>query len=200
MGVEVLDLQFRIPGQAVGWYDLVSAPDADPIFAGGSVATTDGATSVNVSIEASQELLNATANALQQPSGTEFVLVNEDGTTPSGYGISAFSSVSLINGQWELNSGTFTDPEGTAIDFFAATDPVPAIVWIVLIGASACLLKVGIDSLVDDCRAAVAQDIQSCVNSGGLPSLRIHTTYGFGYEASQLRIGCGKTCVVDCRP
>jgi hypothetical protein len=199
MGSEVLDLVFRRPGVAVGFLDLISSPDDDPILLGGALASTDGSSRLDLTIEAAQSDLSATGDALQQVSDNEFALLTEDGQTPSGFGVTAFSSVSLVDDQWELNSGTFNEPDGNAIDFFAATDPVPVVVWIAGIGVIGCLLKVGIDALLLNCREQVAADIKACADSGGLPSLKIATTYGFSRVGGEIQIGCGATCVVECR-
>jgi hypothetical protein len=198
MGSEVLDLVFRRPGSAVGFLDLISSPDDDPILYGGALASTDGSSRIHLTIEAAQADLSATSDALQQISEAEFAILTEDGET-SGFGITAFSSVSLIDDQWQLNSGTFNDPDGSAIDFFAATDPVPAVVWIAGIGVIGCLLKVGIDALLLNCREQVSENIKACSDAGGLPSVTIATTYGFGRVGNQVQIGCNATCLVECR-
>jgi hypothetical protein len=199
MGTEVLDIVFRRPGEFIGYLDLISSPDVDPLIYGGSAAATDGSSGVQFRIEVAQQDLNATQDALVQTSDSEWALLLEDGA-PSGYGVSSYSTTSLIDESWQLHSGTFRDVEGDTIDFFAVTDPVPAVVWIAGIAVVGCLLKVGIDALLLNCQGAVSADIQACANQGGLPSLTVATTYGFGRVGGQVQVGCSATCVVECRP
>ena len=196
MGVEVLDIMFRRPGEAVGFLDLISFPDDDPQVLGGSVMTTDGSSQMELRIEAAQSDLSATEAVLEQVSDSELALVTDG--TPSGYGVTALSTVSLVGGSWELSSGTFNDPDGNSIDFFAATDPVPAVVWIAGIAVVGCLLKVGIDALLLNCREQLSEDIKACANGGGRPTVTINTTYGFS-SAGGIQVGCNASCSVECR-
>jgi hypothetical protein len=199
MADQVLDLTFRLPGNAVGWLDMISFPDEDPILFGGSIATTDGESRVDVTIEASQEQISATDSQLQRISDSEWVIVDEDGETASGYGVTNYSAVSLINDEWEMHSGTFNDPDGISVDFFGADSPVPAIVWIVGIGAAVCLIKIGVEALSAQCTSEAHATIQACANAGGLPNLVIESTYGFAFESGKFRLGCNFSCHVECK-
>lgn len=194
-----LDVTFTSDTNGVaGSFRLISAPDDDPILLDGNVSSLDGKQAIGLGIEISQSDLNS--SNLQQLSDTTYAFMDEDGATPSDYGVQNFASMDRGDGKSSVFTGTFGDPKNGAYEFNAMTDPAAGavIIAIVAIGASACLLAIGISALTTSCTSATTADVQACADQGGLPSVKAHVIYGFSYQTGKFQIGCTHECQVEC--
>ena len=197
MGQAQLDITFLSQEQnLLGVLTMTSNPDRDPILLEGTVSNLIRGAVLEVFMEIPQSAISALSLT---ESDNSLTLINDEGE-PTEYGASSYSAVSVIDERYVIHSGVFSGPGVASFDFIASTDPVPTIVIILGVSAAACLLAIGLQALIDDCKNSMLSTIQECANSGGLPSLRANVVFGFGRDAEGAwRVGCTHECAVECR-
>ena len=198
MGEAQLDITFVSQDQnLLGVLTMTSNPDRDPLLLEGSLSNLIREEVIDLFIELPQDQLSV----LSISEGEGSVVLLDDEGLSTDYSLSSYSVVSAIDDRYEIFSGVSTDPDGNTFDFVASTDPAAGTVVIVIVGIAVvgCLVAIGLQALISDCKTAMQTEIQACANSGGLPSLRANVVYGFTKEGGNFRVACTHECAVECR-
>ena len=179
----------------LGVMTMTTFPDSDPVLFEGTLSDLVREQVIEVSVQLPQEAIAALS--LTESEG--MLVLNDHEGNPSDYAVNSYSVQQAIGGRYEIHSGVFSDIDGNAFDFVASTDPVHPLIIIVGIGAAACLAIIGIQALIDDCKASMQAEVQACAAANGLPALRANVIFGFGHDSTGWRLGCSHECVVECR-
>jgi hypothetical protein len=205
MGNAQLDITFlSLDQDELADVTMTTFPDSDPVYLSGWISTLTRDRAIEVGISISQDQISSFSLT---ESGTSISVNGPDGDLLSDFNgnvmsdpISEYELFSAIGGRYEIHSGAFTDPNGVAYDFTASTDPVDKVIIVISILVLGCLLAIGLQALIDDCKNNQQQAIKACADAGGLPSLKAEVEFAPAQDANgKWRMGCRHVCAVECR-
>ncbi|MFD4407541.1 hypothetical protein ACFWPH_32725 [Nocardia sp. NPDC058499] len=205
MGNAQLDITFlNLDEDVLADVTMTTYPDADPVYLSGWITTLTRDRAIEVGISIAQDWISEFSFT---ENGTTIDVNGPDGDLLSDFNgnvmsepISEYELFSAIGGRYEIHSGIFTDANGVSYDFTASTDPVDKIIIIISILVLGCLLAIGLQALIDDCKSTQEQAIKACAETGGLPSLKAEVEFAPTQDANgKWRMGCHHVCTVECR-
>lgn len=173
---------------------LFQRKKGDPVQFGMSFRSFDGNKEKSLVLTFDEAELEKVV--LSDPDADEFCLLDDKGKKTK-YTFN-WNRCQDPTGRFTSYSGQYRCARsGQKFDFFASTDPHPAVVIVGII-AGACLLLYTIDRLTTTCSEEQARNIDACQEAGGLPQMEVGASFEFSFNPFQA--GCGVTCNFQCLP